>query len=79
MTDKTSNPPLFGVLPLAFRGPDGGIIDFDRDTYSTNITLRDLFAGMGLIGLVANLPTSMAAEVCYRYADAMLAEREKKL
>lgn len=61
---------------------------FDRDdqtwSYSSQITLRDLFAAFALAGYLAH-PTDTtddpgiaeAARESFRYADAMLAERAK--
>jgi hypothetical protein len=43
------------------------------------MTLRDWFAGQALVGAVVNgeLGANSAAELCYRFADAMLKERDK--
>jgi hypothetical protein len=42
------------------------------------MTLRDWFAGQALVGIVnRSIRTEQAAESAYRYADAMLAERQK--
>ena len=75
------------------------IFDRDRDwadpeaatTYSTDITLRDLFAGFALAGLVSDVElrredlvkavsagvVQCTAQLSYSYADAMLKERAK--
>lgn len=47
------------------------------------MTLRDFFAGIALAGLTAKdgsllLDGQVAARACYGWADAMMAEREKK-
>ena len=62
---KPSNPTIFSEMESA--------------DYWTNITLRDLFAGLALAGMLAHpvdgaIPTEYA-EDAYSYADAMLAER----
>lgn len=45
------------------------------------MSLRDWFAGMALSGWIASVTVppdaNRAAEACYQYADAMLAERIK--
>ena len=42
------------------------------------MSLRDWFAGQALAGLVPAIRDyEQAAEIVYRYADAMLAERER--
>ena len=80
------NPPVFPYLEaeaavkLGFRGiypdymPVGGL------------TLRDLFAGLAMAGQLAATPEPeedrsfpSIATWAYGYADAMLAEREKKV
>lgn len=62
----TENPSLF------FSGANGA---------ATYITLRDLFAGMAMMGLNADpsydLSSSVTAKSAYADSDAMLAEREK--
>jgi hypothetical protein len=66
-------------LPLFFRDNDG--------EYMTDITLRDLFAGMAMQAMVTNagrehiesipVAPSVYSVAAYRLADAMLKEREK--
>jgi hypothetical protein len=71
MTDKTSNPPLF----------DGAWEKATGTRWATDITLRDLFAGMVLCGMAGRekgYSAGTTAATAYLYADAMLAEREKK-
>jgi hypothetical protein len=43
------------------------------------MTLRDWFAGQALVGVMVDgeLGANSAAELCYRFADAMLKERDK--
>jgi len=56
-----------------------------NDTAETGMTLRDYFAGQALVGLilrglsVQDMPANKKeyAEISYKFADAMLAEREK--
>ena len=53
--------------------------------YTTGgMSLRDYFAGQALVGLTANyirqpenITNKIVAEECYKFADALLAEREK--
>lgn len=49
------------------------------DTSSSGMTLRDYFAGLALPGIAfdCGLEHSEAAERCYSFADAMIAERAK--
>ena len=47
-------------------------IVFKGEAYETDITLRDLFAAMAM------LSTFNSCEQCYRIADTMLQEREKR-
>lgn len=44
------------------------------------MTLRDWFAGQALIGVMVDgeLGANSTAELCYRFADAMIEERAKK-
>lgn len=46
-------------------------------SHSTTISLRDLFAAFALAGQLAEGDTVDPAKWAYRYADQMLAEREK--
>jgi hypothetical protein len=53
-------------------------------TYQKGMTLRDYFAGQGMIGFLAgkhytsgNLSLGEIPKAAYEMADAMLAEREK--
>lgn len=58
--------------------PDGGPA-FPRDNSQMGMSLRDYFAGQYLLGrssLTGGEPKETAM-YCYRYADAMLAERER--
>ena len=72
---------------------DGGsafpMIEGARDGQGQNyyfsvggMTLRDWFAGQALAGILANpeidIPADDTAEIVYRYADAMIAERETR-
>jgi len=48
--------------------------------YETDVTLRDLFAGMAMQALIeaeVGEPVYVMARYAYEQADAMLAEREK--
>lgn len=69
-----SNPPLFSGVHV-----HGG----QAQEYSTDITLRDLFAAAALIGNLAMEPSradyEIHAEDAYSQADAMLAERERRM
>ncbi len=63
--------------------PDGGPAFPLPDYTRSGMTLQDWFAGEALQGLVANgnvrlerLP--VVARVAYEYADAMIAERNKR-
>lgn len=60
-------------------GPDGQVLNH---IYFPGATLRDLFAGMALIGLNANKicdiwPEETLAEAAYKQADAMIKARGK--
>lgn len=75
---KLNNPLLFDRPGLPIRDwPDD-----DEESYSTRITLRDLFAAAALAGMHLSYDYShgthneMAADRSYALADAMLAERE---
>ena len=58
-----------------------------QDVISAGMTLRDWFAGQALVGLLASegslqserhgVTVDGLANHCYRFADAMLAERRK--
>ena len=51
-------------------------------TWSTEITLLDLFAGMAMEGMLASgddEPAKVMATSAYSFAKAMLEEREKNL
>ncbi len=63
----------------------------NRNHWTPGMTLRDWFAGQALVGMLAyshvnpqrgnyheNCLVEGVAEDAYRYADAMLAEREKR-
>ena len=69
---EPKNPPLFARVHT-----HGGTVQ----EYSTDITLRDLFAAFTLAGLNANpvidINSETSAKIAYEDADAMLAEREK--
>ncbi len=67
MSEKPYNPELF-------EGESPGLLQ-------TDVTLRDLFAASVLHGLAGKTSTNKAgrvAKVAYEFADAMLAEREKR-
>ena len=74
MTDKPINPFLF----------DGGNDLIRGGWLSTEITLRDQFAGMAMQAQVSSphlksdWEATKIADVAYAIADSMLAEREKK-
>ena len=61
------------------RNPD--LFEGDTDYYYTMVTLRDLFAGFALAGLLANPQILMepkdAADTAGEHADALLKERAK--
>jgi hypothetical protein len=42
------------------------------------MTLRDWFAGQALIATSVDFPAEGAAQLAYRYADAMIKQREKQ-
>jgi len=47
--------------------------------FSSGMTLRDWFAGQVISGLLYDtIDTRMASRQAYRFADAMLEEREKE-
>jgi hypothetical protein len=84
---KSDGGPAF---PRAAHWSDGGSARFDHGAQD-GMTLRDWFAGQALAGMLAyshvnpqrgnyheNCSVEGAAEDAYRYADAMLAEREKR-
>ena len=89
MTDKPSNPPMFvftrGRSPVNRMEPvTGAIITREGvdSTIKTDITLRDMFAGMAMLGqaespLFTRSSFSLIAEESYAMADTMLAERDK--
>lgn len=58
--------------------PSGDVYD-PSGRYGGGMTLRDYFAGLALPGIAfdCGLEHSEAAERCYSFADAMVAEREK--
>ena len=45
--------------------------------HTEGMTLRDYFAGQALTGLLAHLNSSVGVSICYEWADAMIAERNK--
>ena len=51
-------------------------IVFPENIHSRGMTLRDWFAGMALRE-IGGYPAEDAAEIAYKYADAMIAERDK--
>ena len=59
-----------GVLDFKWGKVDGGRVE-------SSITLRDLFAGLAMGGLIAqgDISDESAAVCAYAYADAMLVER----
>jgi hypothetical protein len=64
-------------------GPAFPLRNTDPDDYIPfpGMTLRDYFAGQALIGMLAAKGIyydEVAVKNAYRYADAMLAERERK-
>lgn len=71
-----------GPLGMSFTGEDG--YTSHQCPASEGMSLRDYFAGQAASGLLAdpnlyngpNWP-SLSAGDCYKFADAMLAEREK--
>jgi len=70
------NPPAFPVLSdreYERAGPSVHALDLD----SPGMTLRDWFAGQALIGIAPNNDHEAAAQLAYRYADAMLRQRGK--
>lgn len=68
------NPPVFGTL----EEPSNTVHPF---YYATSMTLRDLFVGFAMAGILANPTIEMApedaADLAGRNADAMLKERAK--
>lgn len=75
MTDIPDNPPAFPEVPGDFNEYEG----------RPGMTLRDWFAGQALAGLSTGAANyvpdeaerTLAAQVAYRLADAMLAERSQ--
>lgn len=58
--------------------PQKDDIPHDND-WTTGLTKRELFAAMAMQGLdIASLAPQKVAEWCVEYADALLAELEKK-
>lgn len=75
MAKSPSNPPLFEPT-LTYLGERSG----PTETIETTITLRDLFAGLAMMGYAVRQPAYDYEDVAvwaYRQADAMLASREK--
>jgi len=68
MTEKPANPPLFYATTASAE-------------YATDITLRDLFAGMAATGWMRcdkQLPSPQkVAKAAYELADALLSAREE--
>lgn len=73
---------------FAFPGRSGFVItdptgiEEPRKVYGvshTGMTLLDYFAGQALLGLVNKNTSDHAATSAYRYAEAMIAERQKRM
>ena len=65
---------------------DWDFINIDTDIYQySDITLRDLFAGVAMLGIGMSITTEdkskehIIAEAAYNMADAMLAERINRM
>lgn len=75
MTDKKDGGPAFPVVGMTQRGDQSFM-----GVFNNGMTLRDWFAGMALQGLLSdniNASHDDFAKHAFKYADAMLAEREK--
>ena len=78
MSDKPSNPPLFNPLRVEHIN-----VFWEAKALCTDITLRDLFAGMAMQAIIQGKTLVMGGsaldvQAAFAWADAMLAEREKK-
>lgn len=74
MSTKPDNPPAF---PLEKQRDVNG--DYYYPAQHQGMTLRDYFAARAMPRSLAKMETmSEMAAVCYRAADAMLAERARK-
>ena len=74
---KETGGSAFGEYPLTFID-DNGVQKMTG--YKSGMTLRDYFAGQALAGLLAHpqvLTHETCANIAYKAADAMLAERSK--
>jgi len=76
--------PAFPTIRSEYNFPHQAVGIF---THQTGMSLRDWFAGMALIGFVERLdpdccdesiPFDLIAELCGKFADAMLKERKQK-
>ena len=79
MSTDNGGPAFAQPMSTEHRIKDGQVISL-----MAGMTLRDYFAGQALAGMMANSaevvyykPPSDVANVCYQFADAMIAERAK--
>ncbi len=78
MSDKPNGGPAFPAETIVtLKSPDGA--EEDVRVRSAGMTIRDYFAAKVLQGLVS-IPEIDSVDVgyCYRIAEAMIAERERK-
>lgn len=73
--EKGTGGPAF---PVTF---EGGSNNGDAPFFHEGMTLRDYFAGQALVGIVSNhidheTMSAKVANICYRYADAMMEARK---
>ena len=81
MKNNISAFPCYTIMHDVSTGKFAGL-----GTKSDGMSLRDYFAGQALAGLTVNyatqsidiINTECVVRQCYKFADAMLAEREKK-
>lgn len=86
MADRPSNPSVFPALDKSYKDSDGDT----RYVSDEGMSLRDYVAAKAMQALIHNEPPALSYEsrntgdsaarvsfAAYRYADAMLAEREK--
>ena len=76
MTDRLKNPPAFPIPSSEVRHRDGNLAQY-------GMTLRDYFAGQALTSMlsapdkITESTYGVAANLSYKFADAMLKERAK--
>lgn len=90
MNKKPSNPPVYPQAKPTYVVNESGqqIQDGSKTLYVGGMSLRDYFAGQVLAALMSedafdldepdDVVVKICAEAAYDFADAMLAEREKR-